>query len=167
MGFKASPGDAAARPLDVVEQLLESFEWSFSRRGEEELTALVESDYGACELHFRWGQELEALFFACYRALEVKPSSFQEALRLLSGVNERLWLGHFNILEEADCLVFRHTLPVRNCTSGVTEEQLEDLIATALFESEKILPALLLLSSEDQAVRDALPLAMAEVGGEA
>ena len=56
---------------------------------------------------------------------------------------------------------------MRHCASGVTEEQLEDLVATALYECEKLMPALLLLDSSDPNAREALALAMMDVSGEA
>ena len=59
---------------------------------------------------------------------------------LLAMVNEKLWLGHFDLWSEDGLPLFRHAMPLRG-TPGASAEQLEDLVAVALRECEQFYPA--------------------------
>jgi hypothetical protein len=59
---------------------------------------------------------------------------------LLALVNERLWLGHFDLGSE-DCMpTFRHTMPLRG-VHGASVEQVEDVVDVALNECDRFYPA--------------------------
>ena len=63
-------------------------------------------------------------------------------------------------------LLFRHTIPLRG-VSGVSVEQLEDMVDTAVGECERLFPALQLVIWGGQKVEEAMAAAMMDTVGEA
>jgi hypothetical protein len=85
---------------------------------------------------------------------------------LLVTANEKLWLGHFDLFAEEGSVVFRHTVPLRGL-SGVSVEQLEDLVDTAVQECERFYPALQLVLWGGYSVEQAISVALMDTLGEA
>src|SRR3546814_9698392 len=81
------------------------------------------------------------MFFSCHFDMKVPEARRQEICDLLAHANERLWLGHFDLMAEEGAVMFRHTIPLRGLP-GASAEQLEDLVEAALVECDRIYPAL-------------------------
>src|SRR3546814_5363071 len=82
-----------------------------------------------------------SMFFSCHFDMKVPEARRQEICDLLAHANERLWLGHFDLMAEEGAVMFRHTIPLRGLP-GASVEQLEDLVEAALVECDRIYPAL-------------------------
>jgi hypothetical protein len=78
---------------------------------------------------------------------------------LLALINEKLWLGHFDVCSDELVPMFRHTVLLRGA-GGVSPEQLEDLVDIAISECERFYPAFQFLlwggRKPDQAIEAAL-----------
>ena len=85
---------------------------------------------------------------------------------LLALANEKLWLGHFDLASEEGALLFRHTIPLRGAR-GISVEQLEDTVDTALLECDRVYPALQMVIWGNQPVGEAIAAAMMDTVGEA
>ena len=156
----------AGNPLDLLEELASANNWPFDRFSDSELMLDVTGqwcDYHVCVV---WHEDLSAVLFSCHFEHRVPADKRGQANQLLAAVNERLWLGHFELSPEEGVPQFRHTLPLRGVT-GASVEQLEDLLDTALMESERFYPALQLVVWAGQSVAQAIEQAIFEPVGEA
>lgn len=153
-------------PLDVVEQVVASKDWAFERLGDHEIAAEVVLLGCAYRLWFAWCDERQALHFSCAFDLRVPAARRGALYELLAAINERLWIGHFDLWSDSGMVVFRQTMPLRGAPAVVTD-QLEDLAGFALAECERHYPAFQFLIWGGKSPTEALAAAMFETMGEA
>jgi hypothetical protein len=85
---------------------------------------------------------------------------------LLAMVNEKMWLGHFDLWSEDGLPIFRHAMLLRG-TQGATAEQIEDLVNVALSESERFYPAFQFVIWGGKPPEEAVAAALIDPVGEA
>ncbi|MDG2205788.1 MAG: YbjN domain-containing protein [Alphaproteobacteria bacterium] len=153
-------------PIDIVEQLVEFNEWTFDRRSNEEMAAQVPGSWCDYSLYFAWNDEMEAIHFTCAFDMRVAEDQLSRVHELLALVNEKLWLGHFSIWADEGLPMFRATLALRG-QQGLTVEQTEDLVETALIECERFFPAFQYVIWGGKAATEAIEAAMIDTVGEA
>jgi hypothetical protein len=153
-------------PLDLVEELISANDWLHDRSSESELLAQAGGKWGDYNLCVVWQPELGAMYLSCHIESKLPPARRAAICELLALVNEKLWLGHFDLCSENGLVMFRHTIPLRG-TRGASVEQIEDLIDTALGECERLYPALQMVAWGGQPVGEALAAALMETVGEA
>ncbi len=156
----------AAHPLDVVERIVSSNDWIFDRRSDQEMAVQVPGHWCDYSLYFAWNEDIGALHFTCAFDMRVPKEKRSSVSRLLTYVNERIWLGHFGMWEDEGLPMYRHALPLRG-THGPTAEQLEDLLDTAVYECERFYPAFQFVIWGGKSVDEAISAAMVETMGEA
>tara|TARA_Y100000590_G_scaffold469993_1_gene661179 strand:- start:1316 stop:1819 length:504 start_codon:yes stop_codon:yes gene_type:complete len=153
-------------PLDVIEHVVSAHEWPFDRCSANEMSISIEGSWARYHLWFAWNSERSGLQFSCafdFKAPLEKVASVQS---LLAMMNEKLWLGHFDLWADEGMLMFRHTL-IFSGGAGVTAEQIEDLVEISLKECEKFYPALHFVMWGGKSPDQALDSAMLETHGEA
>ena len=157
---------AHPNPLDLLEELVSANDWPFDRSSDSELMAEVSGHWCDYHLCFVWQEEVAAILFSCHFDQKV-PTAFRPAiLELLAAINEQLWLGHFELTGQEGVPIFRHTIPLRG-VRGASVEQLEDLVDTAVSESERFYPALQMVVWGGRPVTEALQASLMETVGEA
>ena len=62
---------ARSNPLDVVERVAGTNDWSFERAGEDEITIVVRRQWSDYQVSFTWLNDIEALHLACAFDLKV------------------------------------------------------------------------------------------------
>ncbi|MCE1238255.1 MAG: YbjN domain-containing protein [Hyphomicrobiales bacterium] len=99
-----------ANPVDVIEHVAALEDWSFERSGDDEITVSIAG--GWCDYHVSvsWMEEVEALHLACAFDLKVTDQRRAEVMRLLTLVNEQMWLGHFDLWSGEGVVMYRHAL---------------------------------------------------------
>jgi len=158
--------DPVGNPLDLVEQIVSANEWPFDRSGDDEISVGVEGSWTRYHMWFAWRQEYEALQFSCAFDLKVAPDKVTPVYALLAIINEKMWIGHFDIWAQEGLLMFRHALLYRG-GAPATSEQLEDLVEVALKECERFYPAIQFVLWGGKGPREAVAAAMFETEGEA
>ena len=109
---------------------------------------------------------MEAIHFTCAFDMRVAQNQLSRVHELLALVNEKLWLGHFSIWGDEGLPMFRATLALRG-QQGVTVEQTEDLVETALVECERFFPSFQYVIWGGKAATEAIEAAMIDTIGEA
>jgi hypothetical protein len=146
-------------PLDILEELVSANEWRFDRTADEEMVVELPGRWCEFRMFFVWQEDLEAMYFSCAFDLRIPAHKRAAVAELLALVNEKLWLGHFDVCSDELVPMFRHTLLLRG-VGGITPEQLEDLVDIATTECERFYPAFQFLlwggRRPDQAVEAAL-----------
>ena len=152
-------------PLDLVEQLVAANEWVFERPNEDELAVCVDGQWNRYQLWFAWRQDLGVVQFTCAFDMKVPNHRISDTCLLLARINERMWLGHFDLCADEGILMFRQALMLGN--SSATAVQIEELLEVALLECERVFPAFMFLIWGGKNPTEALEAAMLETCGEA
>jgi hypothetical protein len=158
--------DRQANPVDVIEHIAALNDWAFERAGDDEITISVAG--GWCDYHvsFSWMEEKEAIHLACAFDLKVPEPRKLEVLKLISGVNEQLWMGHFDLWSKEGVIMFRQALLL----SGGAEPsnaQVEGLLLTAIEACERYFQAFQFVVWAGKTAPDALATVLFETHGEA
>ena len=157
---------AVSNPLDLAEQLVTDRDWLFDRPDDAELVAEVTGNWCNYRIWFAWQPDLGALIFSCAYDSKIPAQSRARIHPLLSAVNEKMWLGHFDLGSEDGMVMFRHALLLRG-GQGATSEQLEDLMDIAITECNRFYPAFQSVLWGGNTVEEALQIALLDTVGEA
>ena len=98
--------------------------------------------------------------------LKYPQSKFSEAYELIGLINEKLWIGHFDITSKNGIPAFRHTL-LSGSDNDFLHKKLEDLVDIAIYECEKYYPSFQQVLFDDLQPSKSLVFANFEVIGTA
>ena len=158
--------EVADNPLDVVEEIVTAHEWSFERETSDELSVCIGGGWCDYHLGFTHNPHYGGLQVACAYDVRVPARKRTEVCSLLAMVNERLWLGHFDLWSEEGIPMFRHVLLTVGDPSA-TAGQVERMIEIAITECERYYPAFQFVLWGGKSAEDAVAAAMFETMGEA
>jgi hypothetical protein len=158
--------ESRLNPLDVVERLAAVNDWTFERAGDDEITILVTSKWTDYQVSYTWLSDIEALHLACAFDVKVPERRRGEVQTLIAQINERLWVGHFDLWINEGMLMFRHALVL---SGGVTAsgQQCKAMLGTALDACDRYFTAFQFVVWAGKSAREALDAAMFETSGEA
>ena len=156
----------AEHPLDVVERLASLRDWIFDRAETDEMSVAVAGRWAEYHVAFTWIEDVEALHVASAFDLKVPDRRRNEVLRLVSLVNEQLWVGHFDLWNSEHVVMFRHSLVL---TGGAepTNGQCEAMLKTAVEACERYFQAFQFVLWAGKSAREALDAVLFETEGEA
>ena len=157
---------ALANPVDVIEQFAERNDWVFDRSNDDEITISMPGAYADYHVSFTWLEEMQGLHLACAFDFKVNDRRRGEVLELLTRINERLWLGHFDIWATAGILMFRQTMLLGR-DGDVNPGQVDMLVKTAVETSERYFPAFQFVVWAGKTAQEALDAVILETVGEA
>ena len=153
-------------PVDAVELVADDREWAFERSTPDEIAIQVEGTWTDYSVSFSWMEAFEALHIACAFDMRVPRTRRDEALRLLSLVNEQMMFGHFDLWLDDGSVMFRHGVPL-NGGAEMTEAQVEALLVNALTSCERYHQAFQFVVWGGQNARTALESTLFDTVGEA
>jgi hypothetical protein len=157
---------ATTNPIDLVEEIVQANEWTHDRASDEEMVVEIAGRWCDYRLLFVWQREISALHFTCGFEMKVPKARRAAVFELLAVVNERMWLGHFDVIADARSPCFRHGVLLRGA-SGACVEQIEDLVDIAVSECERFYPAFQLVVWGGKPAEEAIAAAMIDPVGEA
>lgn len=152
-------------PIHLVEEYMIDQDWSLDRSGEYELWAEFPSQWGDQKLWVVFHEERSFLQFNCYLNLKIPMRQMPHAAQTITLMNERVWLGHFELWGEEQAPIFRVVLPLRGTVLGL--EPLEDIMMAVLDETERFFPAIQWVVWGGKSPEEAIAAAMMETEGEA
>lgn len=153
-------------PLEVVERVISAAELQFERFSAEDLAAEYPGRWGRYQLWFAVRHDIQALHISCGLDMKVPSGRCDALYPLLARINERLWLGHFDIWHEEGQPTWRHAVlfregPVPN------DRQIADIVGTALDDCERYFPAFRDAAETGVDAEAALDAAIVDTLGEA
>ena len=153
-------------PIDVVEDVIHYKNWNFSRSDDHELVADIFTKMCQYRLYFNWSENLKSINFTVTFDLKFPQNKNIEIYELLAKINEKLWIGHFDITSKSGILAYRQTffLPHQN---DMLFNQLDDLVDISIYECQKYYPAFSNLFFDDTSLMDALELCSTDIIGRA
>lgn len=158
--------ERSEHPLDVLERLASSNDWTFDREGDDELSVTVSGSWSEYHVAFTWIHELEALHIACAFDLKVPERRRGEMLHLVSLINEQMWLGHFDLWASENVVMYRHGLLLAGGAEP-TPGQCEVLLTSALEACERYYQAFQFVLWAGKSARESLDSVLFETVGEA
>lgn len=151
-------------PLDILEEIVTANEWLFDRSNDDELLVELAGRWCHYRMYFVWQREVGALQFSCQFDMRVPDGKRGDVNDLLSMLNNRLWLGHFDLDLQHNAPLFRYTILTRS-DRGPGVEMLEDLVEIALTECERFYPAFQFVIWGGKRPSEALAAAMIDTAG--
>ena len=156
----------SVNPIDIVEDVIYGKKWTFSRSDDYELVAEISSQWCQYRLYFTWSEQIKAISYTITFDLKFPESKMGKAHELLALINEKLWIGHFDITSINGIPAYRHTV-LSLPENDMLHHQLEDLVDIAIYECEKYYPAFQLVLFEDSNPSKALSLSTFDTIGRA
>ena len=153
-------------PIDIVEDVIYGKKWTFSRSDDYELVAEISSQWCQYRLYFTWSEQIKAISYTITFDLKFPENKIRKAHELLALINEKLWIGHFDITSRNGIPAYRHTV-LSQPENEMLHHQLEDLVDIAIYECEKYYPAFQLVLFEDSNPSKALSLSTFDTIGRA
>lgn len=153
-------------PISLLEEVFFQFEWNYDRISENEVTAEAEGRWCKYRLFSMWRPDVECLVTSSLIDIKISQSKREVVGTLLSSINPKMWLGHFEIPLDDDITAFRYNLTLRG-NPGATFEQVEEVVSSAIIECDRLYPALQFVLWGGKSPEDALMAAMLDTYGEA
>ena len=153
-------------PIDIVEDVIYQKKWSFSRAADHELVAEIASQWCQYRLYFNWSENISAISFTITFDLRFPESKFSKAYELLAKINEKLWIGHFDITNKNGIPAYRNTVLTMSDIDFLYKK-LEDLVDIGIYECEKYYPSFHQVLFDEISPEESLKFANFEILGRA
>lgn len=155
-----------ADPLDIIEHVLAAENLSFDRTDDGDLAFSLMGDWKDYELWFAWREEAGCLQLCLAMDMKIPGAKRAEVFELLAHVNQRVWIGHFEIWIEDDELLFRHALPLPD-GDRPTLAQAAAMIDAAVEAADRFYPAFDFLLNHGKTAAEAVSSCLFETVGRA
>ena len=128
--------------------------------------AEIASKWCQYRFYFTWSEQIRAISLTVTFDLKFPHAKIKDAQELLALINEKLWIGHFDITSKNGIPAYRHTV-LSFPEDEVLHHQLENLVDIAIYECEKFYPAFQLVLFEDSDPSKALAISTFDTIGAA
>ncbi len=155
-----------SNPVDMIEIVAASNDWTFERSGEDEIAMTVEGRWADYHVSFAWMEEFEALHLACAFDIKIPDMRVNEVIRLLSHINGQVLMGHFDLWRQEDVVIFRQSLLLAGGAEP-TNQQVEVLLSSALEACESYFQAFQFVVWSGMDAKKAMEVVLFETVGEA
>ena len=156
----------ALDPLEVVEHVLSAENLTFDRTEDGDLAFALKGDWKDYELWFAWRPEADCLQLCLSLDLRAPKSKRANAYELLALINQRVWLGHFEVWTDDGEVVFRHALALP-AGERPTMAQAASMIDAAVEAADRFFPAFEFLLQGAKTPDQAMAACMFETVGQA
>ena len=157
--------DVVLNPLDLVERIVRSHEWPFDRYTRDEMNVGVEGCWTRYHLWFAWQNTQQALQFSCAFDLKVPQDKLLGTHSLLAIMNEKLWLGHFDVWDKEGLIIYRNSSIIDR--NNLNLENVETLLLDAVNSIDLYFPAFQYILWAGKTSEEALSTVLFETRGEA
>ncbi|MCE2516783.1 MAG: YbjN domain-containing protein [Alphaproteobacteria bacterium] len=155
-----------ANPIELLERFVDVNDWRLHHASPNEISVEVPGKWADYHLTMTWQDQYSALHINAMLDIYIIDQQLDAAREVLSTINQNIWMGHFDLLNDDGSVVFRHNLPLRG-TGGATPEQMEDLVDITLGECERAYPALFQIATGVVSAETASATALMETAGSA
>mgnify|MGYP001590822358 CR=1 FL=1 len=155
-----------ANPVDVIEHVAALEDWSFERSGDDEITVSIAGSWCDYHVSISWMEDVEALHLACAFDLKVTETRRSEVMRLLTLVNEQMWLGHFDLWSGEGVVMYRHALLLAGGAEP-SARQIGAMLVGAIEACDRYYQAFQFVVWAGRTAREALEGALFETAGNA
>ena len=158
--------DENTDPLDAVEAVMIEQNWHFTRE-DNQISIEVRGQYGAYRIFFIHEDDMHAMQICVQYDFTIHEDHYNDAAQTLATVNEKLWLGHFEIPRDSQIPTFRYTMLLIGMNGANNNAHFGEIIEIALTQCERFYTPFHLLSNGQNVCEQTLPLALMETQGAA
>ena len=137
--FARTTPAGSANPIDLVENIARTRDWTYSRDDSGMITAELQGNWGETSVCAAWHARIAVVQIAAACRLPVPLEGQNALLEMLAYANDILSIGHFCFDRDAGALCFRHAVPLRG--ASVSTELLEDVLQAATSGLDQFYPA--------------------------
>ncbi len=166
MSFMEMDVQRQSNPVDMIEFVAASNDWSFERSGEDEIAMTVKGRWADYHVSFSWMEQFEALHIASAFDIKVPENRVNEVIRLLSMINGQVLMGHFDLWRAEDVVIFRQSLLLAGGAEP-NNQQVEVLLSNGLDCCEAYYQAFQFVVWSGMEAKAALDAVLFETAGEA
>jgi hypothetical protein len=156
----------ALDPLDVVEHVLSAENLAFDRTEDGDLAFVLTGDWKDYELWFAWRPEADCLQLCLSIDMKAGAACRVAAQELVNLVNQRVWLGHFEVWVDEGEIVFRHAMALPD-GDRPSMAQTASMIDAAMESADRFYPAFDFLITGGKTPTEAMAACMFETVGQA
>ena len=153
-------------PIDIIEELVLSNGWEYERDDNRNIHVQVGGNWCDYQLSYGLNEKENIIYLSCALDIKVSDKNSNEIYKLLSNINQKLALGHFEVWIEDGWPIFRHSILISNRKS-FSKSQIEEVSFIALEECERFYPAFQFLLWDNKNANDSLDSLMLYTLGEA
>jgi hypothetical protein len=153
-------------PLDVVEHVLTAENLQFDRSDDGDVAFSLAGDWKDYELWFAWRPEADCLQLCLSLDMRAGKQKRTKSNELVSLINPRVWLGHFEIWADEGEIVFRNAIALPP-GDRPTLAQAASMIDAAVEAADRFYPAFDFLLKGGKSPADAMAACMFETVGQA
>ncbi|MEO8811909.1 MAG: YbjN domain-containing protein [Caulobacteraceae bacterium] len=153
-------------PLEVVERVLSAENLDFDRTEDGDLAFSLTGDWKDYELWFAWRPEADCLQLCLSVDLKATAPLRAPAHELINLINQRVWLGHFEVWADDGEIVFRHAMALPD-GERPSMAQTASMIDAAIEAADRFYPAFDFLISGAKTPAEAMAACMFETVGQA
>ncbi|MBB5519995.1 YbjN domain-containing protein [Amphiplicatus metriothermophilus] len=157
---------ALADPLEALEIAADALGAEAERADRSELHLAVSGVWRDVGLWFTWRDEVSTLQMGAPLELRAPANRLLEASRLVTMVNERLWIGHFDLWSEDNNIVFRNAI-VLPPSGALDAAQAQCLVRGAMEAIDRFYPAFNYFVWGGKSPDDALEASLFDTAGNA
>jgi hypothetical protein len=155
-----------ADPIDLIEKLAQASDLESQRVDDSEVHVCVTGSWRDVSLWFSYRKDVQILQVGVPLELKVPEARRDEVLKLLAMINERLWLGHFDLWGDEQEITYRNG-SVLGDGFGLEPRQAETLLKSAFEAFERYYPAFNFVVWGGRSAKDAMAAAILDTVGEA
>ncbi len=153
-------------PIDIVENLATTRDWSFDRMDHDQIAMEVEGAWRTYSLTLAWSDYDETLRLICSFDMEPPAEKMSALYETLNLTNDRLWTGSFSMWAEQRLMVYRYGLVLAGGALA-QPEQIDQMMQKGVLACEKFYPAFQLACWGDSAPAEAMNVAISDAYGRA
>lgn len=158
--------DVHPDPIELIEELALASDLEAQRVGDTEVHLCLTGSWRDIALWFAWREEAQVLQIGAPLELKVPSARAADVHRLLAMVNERLWIGHFDLWAEDGGLIYRNGAVLAE-GQGMGRGQAEILLRGAMQAFDQFYPAFNYVIWAGKSAEEALAACMLEPAGSA
>ena len=153
-------------PLEMIEEIVLANGWEYERDDNKNIHVQVGGNWCDYQLSYGVNDKGNIIYISCALDIKVTDRKSNEIFKLLSNINQKLALGHFEVWMEDGWPIFRHSILISN-KNTFCKNQIEDVSIIALEECERFYPAFQFLLWDNKSANDSLEHLMLHTQGEA
>ncbi|MDR1334161.1 MAG: YbjN domain-containing protein [Holosporaceae bacterium] len=123
-------------PIDITETLATKMDLNFNRIDDNEISVLLKEDNPEYVLSVVFKVDCEIVYFACDMNLSVPDNKRPAVVDALAKANERIWVGHFDLLSLGSRIVYSLTIPFAS-SFIMDEAMMESIIQLVMDECNR------------------------------
>lgn len=158
--------DLSFDPLDIVENVLSAENLPFDRTEDGDLAFSITGQWKDYPLWFAWRPEGDCLQLCCSLDLKVTQDHYKDLIELISLINPRVWVGHFELWIEESEILFRHAMALPG-GERPSLSQAASMIDAAMEAADRFYPAFDFLLRGAKSAQEAMAACMFDTVGEA